>query len=329
MKRIPAIGTLTVLFVCVVMFLAFDLNARDGGHQLAAGAASPIRIALGEYWRILGANFVHFGLLHLACNGYFIYRLGPFLEAEIGTERFLLLFLFSGICGTCLASLLMPFYGLLAGASCSLFGILGALVAIGIRRGHGVADFFSSPAGKSILSMILINLMIGWMFPAISNTGHIGGLVGGFLLTMFWFKFPSPGLGMRRGNVPGGIALLLLLAAMIFLLIHPYHQPWYQARQYWFADDERAAVLGDALEARGFSEESVDLLAALRDIRIRSAQGSIRVEDLTEIPLNKATVKVLGEMGIDIRRFAEFFTAIDEGNPEAGDLFPQDPWQAR
>ena len=134
---------------------------------------------------------------------------------------------------------------------------------------------------------------------------------------------------MRRGNVPGGIALLLLLAAMIFLLIHPYHQPWYQARQYWFADDERAAVLRDALEERGYSEESIDLLAALREIRISTALGNFRLEDVPDFYLTAENLKELDDMGINRQLFTSFFTLVREENPEAGDMFPQDPWRPR
>lgn len=129
-------------------------------------------IAEGEWWRILTSGFTHFGLPHLLMNMVSLYFLGRFVEPAIGRTRFFALYLASLLAGTAGALLLQPSYGLTAGASGAIFGLLGAS-AIGLRQ-RGIPLMQSS-----IGTMILLNLFITFTISGVSIGGHLGGLVGG------------------------------------------------------------------------------------------------------------------------------------------------------
>ena len=129
----------------------------------------------GQIWRLVSAMFLHGGLMHIGFNMYVLYSIGPELERIYSAPRFLIVYLGAGWMG-CLASLIWS--GASVGASGAIFGLAGAFLAISLRR-RSYFDAF----GSQMLGFIAINLVIGFAgFFNIDNFGHIGGLVGGFIL---------------------------------------------------------------------------------------------------------------------------------------------------
>lgn len=129
-------------------------------------------VANGEWWRILTAGFTHFGLFHLLMNMVSLYFLGRFVEPATGRTKFFGLYFASLLAGTAGALVLQPHYGLTAGASGAIFGLLGAS-AVGLRQ-RGIPLMQSS-----IGTMILLNLVITFTISGVSIGGHLGGLAGG------------------------------------------------------------------------------------------------------------------------------------------------------
>ncbi|MGI5916313.1 MAG: rhomboid family intramembrane serine protease [Anaerolineae bacterium] len=136
-------------------------------------------IVRGEYWRLISANFLHIGLLHLLFNTYALYILGLEVEMRFGRGRFLALYMLCGLAGSTLSFVGNP--ALSAGASGAIFGLMGAIIVhfVVYRESFG-------PRGQRQLSSLLLvaglNLMFGFTRPGIDNLGHIGGLVGGVVL---------------------------------------------------------------------------------------------------------------------------------------------------
>lgn len=137
-------------------------------------------VAQGDWWRLLTAAFLHYGLLHLGLNMYSLYFAGSILEQVIGRSRFLLLYFGSGIAGSAGALLLSPL-AVTVGASGAIFGILGALFVLE-RRGllH---------SGGQIAGLIVLNLVFSFVLSGISIGGHIGGLIGGVVLMFLLMEF--------------------------------------------------------------------------------------------------------------------------------------------
>jgi membrane associated rhomboid family serine protease len=96
---------------------------------LIASAVDPsghlIGVAHGEWWRLITAAFLHYGPFHLLLNMLALYWFGSLLEQRIGSGRFLLLYLVSGLAGSAGALLWSPLVPTV-GASGAIFGILGA-----------------------------------------------------------------------------------------------------------------------------------------------------------------------------------------------------------
>jgi membrane associated rhomboid family serine protease len=160
-----------------------DLLLDGGGSRLTEnGAAIPYfqftnglfglgGISAGEYYRLLTSGFLHYGAIHLAMNMYALWILGRECERLIGRWRYLTLYLIAGIGGAVGVYLFAGPTTATAGASGSIFGLLGALFFF-FRKIHANIG--------GLVGLIAINLVITFTFRGyISVWGHVGGLVVG------------------------------------------------------------------------------------------------------------------------------------------------------
>lgn len=324
-------GTLAILAIYVILAIAFQLFPMNpkAENLLAAGALDPAAVAAGDVWRLVAAAFVHIGFLHFAFNAYFLSIFGPLLERELGLERFVILYVLAGIGGNVAIALLYPPGSLAAGGSTSLFGFMGALLAILIRKGHSYRDFFDNPAGRQILSLIVINLAIGWAFPIISNTGHVGGLIAGFGVTFFFFRLSEGGSRLARRPLIESVAFGLLFVAAIALACRPVVRTWYQARAAWMATPEQAPRFDRALAARRADPVGLRILEAVRSYRegVQTGEDEEVVRLLAARPDDLAGR--LWGLGLDVEPFEPFLEAIRSGKKDPARYLAPDPWQRR
>jgi membrane associated rhomboid family serine protease len=141
----------------------------------------------GEWWRLITAGFLHFGIIHIAFNMYLLYMLGQMLEPAIGRVRFLLVYL-AGLLGGSAGSLIIDGNALAGGASGAVFGLMG-LAFVGYYLNG------ANPLNTSIGTLLMLNLFITFLFPRISIGGHLGGAAAGALCA---FAVMAP----RYRNVP-------------------------------------------------------------------------------------------------------------------------------
>jgi len=141
---------------------------------------APAGVANGEWWRLMSAAFLHYGFIHLGLNMLALYWFGPLLERLVGSLRFLLLYLASGLAGSAGALWVSP-NDITVGASGAIFGILGALLVLEQRK------MISS--GGQILVLIVLNLLLSATLPGISIGGHLGGLVAGIVCMILYLEF--------------------------------------------------------------------------------------------------------------------------------------------
>jgi rhomboid protease GluP len=106
-----------------------------------------------------------------------LYFLGSFAEQTFGSGRFFALYLVSGIAGGVAYLYFGSFTTPAVGASGAIFGILGGILGFAIRRG---TFSMRNPVIRQLVLIAAINLFIGASIPNVSNTAHIGGLIGGF-----------------------------------------------------------------------------------------------------------------------------------------------------
>lgn len=156
----------------------------------ALGASWAPAIAAGAVWRLVTPILLHANFQHLAFNLLFQLRLGYQVESELGSWRFALVYLGSGIFGNLMSAAIDP-WKLSVGASTSGLGIMGATVALLILHWERYPP--SHRAWIIYLGAILSGLMLSAHTDA---WGHLGGFIGGLGLTILL----SPGTTLRNVN---------------------------------------------------------------------------------------------------------------------------------
>jgi rhomboid protease GluP len=182
------------------------------GTLLRAGALDSLLVASGQWWRLLTCVFVHIGIFHIAFNMYALLSVSSFLEAEIGSSRYLSLFLFSGLGGSA-ASLFLHVRVVSAGASGAIFGLIGFAISYYRRRGGA-----GSAQIRAFMLRWAVYAFVFGLFIHADNAAHAGGFAAGFLIGLFMEVREDD----RRRFAPlwAGIALGLAGAtALGFLLL--------------------------------------------------------------------------------------------------------------
>lgn len=193
-KKAPCTIALVGINVIVFFLLTFQGMTEDPMFMLGHGAMYvPMVLEKGEFYRLFTSMFLHFGFSHLMNNMLTLGLLGWQLELEIGTIKFAVIYLLSGLGGNVLSGLYefqTADYAVSAGASGAIFGIIGALLYIAIRNQGRVGNV----SGRGILFMIILSLYYGFTSTGIDNLAHIGGLVTGFLcgILLYWKRYSKP-----------------------------------------------------------------------------------------------------------------------------------------
>ena len=170
----------------VIVFLLCTLagGSEDTGVLLRMGAVTGELVSGGQWWRMFAAMFLHIGFLHLLSNMFSLFVIGSYMEKHFGHVRFLILYLSGGFLGylfVWICDILTEDSSLTAGASGAIFALLGGLAAAVLFRREYVRDV-SAP--QTIL-VVLLMLFSGYSDGNISFTGHLGGLIGGFIMMLF------------------------------------------------------------------------------------------------------------------------------------------------
>jgi len=170
---------LYIATVIVSMKLGGDnpLMDIDGRALVAFGAKFPPAIAAGEWWRLVTAGFLHGGLFHIFMNSWALFSVGAQVEETYGTARFLVLYLVSNVAGF-LASTYFS-QSLSVGASAALFGLIGAMIAAGMRSNTAMGAAIRAQYTQWVIYMVVIGLLPIFN---IDTAAHIGGLAAGFAL---------------------------------------------------------------------------------------------------------------------------------------------------
>ncbi len=152
-------------------FLGF--LAPSGPSLFKLGMTGAVAIASGKWWTLITAIYLHGGLLHILFNVLWIRQLGPWVEEFYGISRSFLIFTAAGVLGFIASSFWGNAYTI--GASGSIFGLLGALVYYGRKRGGA----FGAAVYRQMGQWALVLFIFGFLFPGVDNLAHAGGFGGG------------------------------------------------------------------------------------------------------------------------------------------------------
>lgn len=206
--------TKALIVINILLFIAmyiFGNGSTDNATLLKFGAISTSLIKSGQVYRLITSSFLHIGLIHLLFNMYALYIIGNQLETFLGKKKFLIVYLVSAITGSLLYAMFTNGVG--AGASGAIFGLLGSLLYFG----YHYRVYLGNVLIKQIVPLIILNLLLGFLIPNVGVADHIGGLVGGLLITM---TLGVNEKSTKSEKVNGLIVLTLYIAFMIFMIFY-------------------------------------------------------------------------------------------------------------
>jgi rhomboid protease GluP len=214
----------TGLYVATLIYSAKTGHANGTDPDFDAlkdfGAKTPA-ILFGEWWRLITAGFLHGGLMHILMNSWVLFDIGTQVEESYGTSRYLVIYLVSTITGF-LGSLFWAPRVLSIGASAGIFGLFGAMIALGMRDrsayGAAIRKMYVRWAGLCLVIGIL-PAVFGFSF--MDNAAHIGGITGGFVVAYLAGtpKFSKAVEGFWRGACAIMLAITVLAFAQMFLAL--------------------------------------------------------------------------------------------------------------
>ncbi len=185
--------TRSLVFVNVIAYL-WEVSiagsaAFNGGDAmelvLQRGALWPDAVLVNhQWWRIITAAFLHGSLLHIFVNMISLWSLGRFIEYIAGSLRMSIIYFLSMIASGLGVVFLSAHDVPTLGASGAIFGLFGALFAIGIKLGRPGMQLVRDNIG-----ILILNLFITFTVPAISWQAHVSGLLCGFVVTLLIY-FP-------------------------------------------------------------------------------------------------------------------------------------------
>jgi rhomboid protease GluP len=177
------------------------------------GAALPLYFDFHQPWRLVMAIFLHGSLLHIGFNMWVLMDIGPMVEELYGSARYLFLYVTTGVAGYLLSGLIGHFS---IGASGSLLGLIGLLLAVTSRRGSAAMQMLR---GQLIIWVVGIFLLGFWM-QGIDNAAHLGGLVAGFLLGRIAADREPATVGERkRAQALGWLTAVVILASFVAMAL--------------------------------------------------------------------------------------------------------------
>lgn len=191
-----------ILYVIPILFGQY--NDLINGYSVWGPA-----IREGEYYRLLTGIFLHGGLVHLLFNCYALFVIGAQVENFLGRFKFLVIYLVAGISGALFSMIFGGNYASI-GASGAIFGLMGALVYFG----YHYRVYLGNVVKSQIIPLIILNLILGFCMTGIDNFAHVGGLIGGTLMSI--------ALGVKDKSswferINGWIITIIFLAFAIYM----------------------------------------------------------------------------------------------------------------
>lgn len=189
MRNVPtAVKHIMIISLCLIImtYLNEPLMAR-------LFALNPVTF-IKRPWQLVTYMFMHGNFAHLFFNMYTLYIFGSVLERVWGTKKFLLYYFVTGI-GAALVHIgvqwLTGDFALTVGASGAIYGIL---MGYAMLYPDSTLMLLLPPVSVKAKWLVLIfagiELLLGvtGSQAGVAHFAHLGGLVFGLLLILYWKK---------------------------------------------------------------------------------------------------------------------------------------------
>lgn len=164
--------TINIVIFILQLVLGWDVVANFGANY------APF-VKSGKFYVLITSMFIHGNLIHLLFNMYALYIIGPQVESFYGKIKYLAIYFGSGILGALLSDIFLQ-NSISVGASGAIFGLLSSIVYFG----YHYRAYLDTVIRSQIMPLIIFNIFLGIVIPNIDTFCHIGGLIGGVLVSM-------------------------------------------------------------------------------------------------------------------------------------------------
>ena len=181
-----------LLIINVLVFIGTIALERKGFFGITnALALWSVQSGHFQLWQPLTYMFMHASIDHIFFNMFALWMFGCILENFWGTKRFLIYYLVCGL-GAAAVNLLVAPGGPTVGASGAVYGIL---LAFGMMfPNEQIYLYFLLPikAKWFVIGYAAIELFEGVFhsMDGIAHFAHLGGMLAGLLLILWWRKHP-------------------------------------------------------------------------------------------------------------------------------------------
>lgn len=174
----PGVITLSLIITCVGVFLLSGMgkNTQMVGKlfmsETMGGHLS--EVSSGEIWRVVTPIFLHFNLLHIFFNMYWLHELGNQIESKKGWKFFVTFVAILAICSNFSQFLISgPNFGGMSGVVYGLFGY------VWIKSKLDPGDGFQIDPTIAMIMFGFFAICFTGIFGGVANWAHAGGLIVG------------------------------------------------------------------------------------------------------------------------------------------------------
>ncbi|MFG6395196.1 MAG: rhomboid family intramembrane serine protease [Lachnospiraceae bacterium] len=198
---LAAHANMTLVIINIIIFIITDfITPLDSGSSLTDKGALSWELVINwhEYYRIFTYMFLHAGPDHIFNNMVVLLFIGSYIEQYAGKIKYLIIYFSSGIiagCASMVYNMVEYNYTQSVGASGAIFGLMGSLLCIILANRHNTQEF----GLRRVLFMVFLSLYGGITSQGVDNAAHIGGFLGGFLIT--WFILAFTGNSKRKAGM--------------------------------------------------------------------------------------------------------------------------------
>lgn len=192
-------------------WLGVSLQTLD----MLGGKDAPLIVFHNQWWRVITPVFFHVGIGHLLLNLIAQVLLGLQLERPLGWVRVAIIYFVSAVCGNLMSAVFLPLQ-LEVGASTAIYG-MGSYYFVDLMVHWSL---IISPG--RYLAGLLIGTVIGLAFgmlPGIDNFAHIGGIIGGFIVSMLVVPRTKEGKSLRYAHAALIIGPPLLVTYLVLCVV--------------------------------------------------------------------------------------------------------------
>jgi len=167
-------NTQVTKFLSISLLVVYVFQFLLGDVLIANFALFAPSVTNGQWWSLITAGFLHGSIIHLLFNVYILWVLGSQLENIVGKVKFIIIYFGSLLGGSLASYLFSPFGSYSIGASGAIFGLMGAMLVVGRKRNLDISQ---------ITTLVVINVVIGFVLSGIDWRAHLGGLAVGAFIT--------------------------------------------------------------------------------------------------------------------------------------------------